>query len=148
MPADAGRTARRTIVQRGRAKAYRPMPAGRRRAALAEGLEAYDRGDFFLAHEIMEPAWMGASDLAERDLYQGLIKLSAAFVHGARHNPAGIRKNLAGALELLAGAVVAGRAAAIDVAPMLGEIEARIASLDAGAPAAEPITIRHLTEAR
>src|SRR6185503_16988265 len=76
-----------TIVQRGRAKAYRPLPPERRRAILAEGLAAYDRGDFFLAHEVLEPAWMGAADPAERDLYQGLIKLAAAFVHAARGNP-------------------------------------------------------------
>ena len=79
-----------TILQGGRAKAYRPMPAADRAAAFAAGLAAYDRGDFFLAHELLEPAWMGTDDLAERELYQGLIKLAAAFVHGVRGNPPGI----------------------------------------------------------
>ena len=119
---------RRTIVQRGRAKAYRPLPPGRRREILAEGLAAYDRGDFFLAHELLEPAWMGASDPAERDLYQGLIKLAAAFVHGERGNPTGVRKNLIGARERLADAVDAGRAAGIDVAAILDGIDSALAS--------------------
>ncbi len=30
-----------------------------RSAAIAAGLAAYERGDFFLAHEDLEPAWMG-----------------------------------------------------------------------------------------
>ncbi|HYL40435.1 MAG TPA: DUF309 domain-containing protein, partial [Candidatus Binatus sp.] len=68
-----------TILQRGRAKAYRPLPPERRREILEAGLAAYGHGDFFLAHELLEPGWMGASDPAERDLYQGLIKLAAAF---------------------------------------------------------------------
>ena len=115
-----------TIVQRGRAKAYRPLPADRRREILAAGLAAYERGDSFLAHELLEPAWMGASDPGERDLYQGLIKLAAAFVHDARGNPAGFRKNLAGARALFADAVEAGAAAQIDVPALLTAIDGQL----------------------
>ena len=111
------------LFQRGRAKAYRPLPPERRREILAEGLAAYDRGDFFLAHELLEPAWMGASDPAERDLYQGLIKLAAAFVHEARGNPTGVTKNLAGARERLADAIEAGREAGLAVPQVLLEID-------------------------
>jgi hypothetical protein len=121
-----------TILQRGRAKAYRPLPAARRREILEAGLTAYERGDFFLAHELLEPAWMGASDPAERDLYQGLIKLAAAFVHDARGNPAGVLQNLRGARERLADAVEAGAAARIDVAPMLVGIDRVAAAVQAG----------------
>jgi len=115
------------IVQRGRAKAYRPLPAERRRAILADGLAAYERGDFFLAHELLEPAWMGASDLAERDLYQGLIKLAAAFVHDVRGNPVGVRKNLVGARDRLADAGKAGRAAGLDLERIVEAIASRLA---------------------
>ena len=56
---------RAVIVGRdGRAKAYRPLPVAERSAAIAAGLAAYERGDFFLAHEDLEPAWMGSSDVA------------------------------------------------------------------------------------
>jgi DUF309 family protein family protein len=132
-----------TIVQRGRAKAYRPLPPERRAEILAEGLAAYDRGDFFLAHELLEPAWMGASDPAERDLYQGLIKLAAAFVHEARGNPAGVRKNLLGARDRLADALAAspagpeGPAAAVDAEGLVNEIDRW---LD-GRPSSGPISI-------
>ncbi len=125
----------RTILQGGRAKAYRPIPEAERQAALAAGLEAYDRGDWFLAHERLEPAWMGTEDLAERELLQGLIKLAAAFVHGARSNPAGVAKNLRGARERL----VAGRAAAahlgVDADELIRRVDGWLAA--PGGPAIE-----------
>jgi len=104
------------------------MAAPDRRAALAAGLEAYERGDVFLAHELLEPAWMGTRDLAERELLQGLIKLAAAFVHAARGNAAGVSKNLRGARERLASAADAGRWFGIDGPGLLAAIDARLAS--------------------
>lgn len=128
----------RTIVQGGRAKAYRPMPAAARRTALEAGLAAYAAGDFFLAHELLEPPWMGARDLAERELVQGVIKLAAAFVHGARSNPAGIEKNLRGARGRLANAGAAGPRLGFDVPALLRAIDERLAApIRAGDPAIE-----------
>ena len=95
-------TERSVIVGRdGRAKAYRPLPPSTRAAAIEAGLAAYDRGDFFEAHEELEPAWMGTDDPAERALLQGLIKVAAAYVHDVRGNPPGIVRNLEGARVLL-----------------------------------------------
>ena len=98
----------------GRAKAYRPLAPEVRAAALRDGLDAYDRGDFFEAHELLEPAWMGTDDPGERAFLQGLIKLAAAYVHDVRRNPSGIVKNLTGArawlTEAAAGAPTAWRA--------------------------------------
>jgi DUF309 family protein family protein len=91
-----------TVLDQGRQKAYRPLPEDRRRAALAAFLAAYARGDWFLAHEILEPAWMGTADPTERALHSGLIKLAAAGVHATRGNPAGVVKNLSGARLRLA----------------------------------------------
>jgi hypothetical protein len=121
-----------TVVSRGRRKAYRPMDVAARGAALEAGLAAYAGGDYFLAHELLEPAWMGTSELAERDLLQGLIKLAAAFVHGARGNAAGVRKNLRGARELLASAVATGETGArfgLNAAELVREVDARLAGL-------------------
>jgi predicted metal-dependent hydrolase len=120
-----------TILQGGRAKAYRPIPAADRRRAFDEGIAAYDRGDFFEAHELLEPAWMGTAEPAERDLLQGLIKLAAAFVHGVRGNPLGIARNLGGARERLAAAIGSPAAAAsgIDVAALVAAIDDRLARL-------------------
>ena len=122
------------------------MPAAARRAALKTGLEAYANGDFFLAHELLEPPWMGAHDLAERELLQGIIKLAAAFVHGARANPAGIEKNLRGARERLENAGPAGRRLGVDVPAMLAEIDERLVK---GSNADDPaIPILRMTRER
>jgi len=118
----------RTVIQGGRAKAYRPLAEAERQAAFAAGLEAYERGDVFLAHELLEPAWMGTLDLAERELLQGLIKLAAAFVHAARRNPAGVTKNLRGARERLANAGDAGGRMNVDVGGLLAAIDERLAA--------------------
>jgi len=120
-----------TVLQGGRLKAYRPIPAADRRRAFDAGVAAYDRGDFFEAHELLEPAWMGTDEPAERDLLQGLIKLAAAFVHGVRGNPLGIARNLTGARERLAAAIGSPAAAAsgIDVATLVAAIDDRLARL-------------------
>jgi predicted metal-dependent hydrolase len=127
-----------TILQGGRAKAYRPLPAAERRAAIEAGLEAYARGDWFLAHELLEPAWMGTRDLAERELIQGVIKLAAAFVHGARSNPAGIEKNLRGARDRIANGIDASRRLGIDAEALLASIDRWFARPSAGADDGAP----------
>ena len=120
-----------TVLQGGRRKAYRPIPVADRRRALSDGIAAYERGDFFLAHELLEPAWMGTADLAERELYQGLIKLAAAFVHGVRGNPMGIAKNLSGARARLAAAIDAGAETSIDLPALVADVDVRLARLTA-----------------
>ena len=131
-------TVPRTVVGRdGRAKAYRPLPLAQRRAALEAGVAAYEAGDFFEAHELLEPAWMGTADLGERSFLQGLIKLSAAYVHGVRGNPAGIAQNLTGARDRLAEAIDAGTfTEGIDLPALVADIDARLTELAAGPDAA------------
>ena len=129
-----------TILQGGRAKAYRPIPEAERRDALTAGLAAYDAGDWFLAHELLEPAWMGTRDLAERELLQGLIKVAAAFVHGARANPAGVAKNLRGARERVAAGRAAADAVGVDADELLRRLDGWLA-----APGGPPITIPRLS---
>ena len=128
--ASAGRPA--TVLQGGRAKAYRPIPAADRTRAFEAALDAYERGDFFEAHELLEPAWMGTADIAERELYQGLIKLAAGYVHAVRGNPTGLAKNLRGARDRLAAAQEANAATGdVDLGGLLAAIDDRLARLAA-----------------
>jgi predicted metal-dependent hydrolase len=119
-----------TVLQGGRLKAYRPIPAADRVLAFEAAIGAYERGDFFEAHELLEPAWMGTADIAEREFYQGLIKLAAGYVHAVRGNPAGLAKNLRGARERLAAArdarAVTGE---VDLDGLLAAIDVRLARL-------------------
>jgi hypothetical protein len=125
-----------TVRQGDREKAYRPLPAVTRREALEAALAAYGRDDWFEAHELLEPAWMGTADGAERDLYQGLIKLAAAYVHGARGNTAGRAKNLAGAaVRLRRAAAVRSPIEGIDVTRLVADVDARLAAPDLAPPA-------------
>lgn len=120
------------IIQGGRAKAYRPLPAAERARAVRRGLAAYRRGDYFEAHELLEPAWLGSSDLAERDLLSGLIKLAAAYVHAVRGNPVGVLKNLRGARERLErGASAAAETIPIDLTSLLPAVDDRVRRLEA-----------------
>jgi predicted metal-dependent hydrolase len=128
-------SARSVVIGRdGRAKAYRPLPEADRAAALAAGIAAYEHGDFFEAHELLEPAWMGTNVAADRSLLQGLIKLAAAYVHAERRNPAGIVRNLEGARARLLEATE-DRAAAglpepwLDVSRLVAAIDLRLADL-------------------
>jgi hypothetical protein len=126
----------RTVLQGGRAKAYRPLRLPDREAALDAALAAWGRGDFFETHELLEPAWMGTADEAEREFYQGLIKLAAAFVHEARGNRSGVAKNLAGARQRLGGvAEVSPIVQGIDVSALVDRID----ELAVGLPE-EPLT--------
>jgi predicted metal-dependent hydrolase len=132
-----------TVIQGGRPKAYRPLDPAAREAAFEAGLEAYARGDFFEAHELLEPAWMGTDDIPERELYQGLIKLAAAFVHVGRGNPLGAAKNLRGARGRLARVVEAGADdRGLDLVGLLLEIDAAGDSMAAGAWPIEPPLLR------
>jgi predicted metal-dependent hydrolase len=130
------------IRQGDRDKAYRPLPEPVRREAFEAGLAAYARGDYFEAHEALEPAWMGTDDLAERALHQGLIKVAAGYVHAVRGNPAGIVKNLAGARSHLAVAGPAASAWGVDVAALVADLDARLADPDAIATIPAPVIRR------
>ena len=129
-------TARSVVVgSDGRAKAYRPIPEPQRAAAVAAGFAAYAQGDFFDAHEHLEPAWMGTDDPVQRAWLQGLIKLAAAYVHGVRGNPAGIVRNLEGARSRLADAAertpvaTAPDGSRLDLASLIAAIDLRLADL-------------------
>lgn len=78
---------------------------------------------------------MGTRDLAERELIQGVIKLAAAFVHGARSNPAGTEKNLRGARDRVANGLAAGPRLGIDAEVLLASIDRWLAG--SGAPAGD-----------
>jgi hypothetical protein len=125
----------RVVQADGRAKAYRPLPDSERAAALRAGLDAYAGGDFFLAHELLEPAWMGTADPGERAFIQGLIKLAAADVHGVRGNPRGVARNLEGALDRLRSALDLGAAvpAGSTLSPLIADLESRLALASQGA---------------
>jgi predicted metal-dependent hydrolase len=78
---------------------------------------------------------MGTAVPAERDLYQGLIKLAAGCVHRVRGNRRGMTKNLSGARERLAGAdEVTASHHGIALDALLADVDAALAALRGDEP--------------
>lgn len=140
-------TGRPAVIRQGdRDKAYRPLPGPARREAFEAGLAAYGRGEYFEAHELLEPAWMGTDDLAERALHQGLIKVAAAYVHAGRGNPEGVVKNLTGARRHLDLARPAAGAWGVDLGALITDVDTRLGDPATVVAIAAPV-IRRTTRA-
>ena len=69
---------------------------------LLAGVQQYNAGYFFEAHETWEDLWM-RSPWPVRRFLQGLIQLSAAFVHLVRHEYPGTVRLLGHGIEKLTG---------------------------------------------
>lgn len=65
------------------------------------GLELFNTGKFFEAHEAWEETWLVASE-PEKTFLQGLIQLAAAFHHRSRGNRQGMESLLEAGLVKLA----------------------------------------------
>lgn len=57
----------------------------------ARGVELFNNGDFFGAHEIWEELWRNSPE-PSRSFYQGLIQIAVALHHLKRHNMVGFRR--------------------------------------------------------
>ena len=67
---------------------------------LRAGIELYNGGSYFEAHEAWEEVWLDAEN-SDREFYQGLIQITAAFVHVTRNEyPGSVRLLDAGISKL------------------------------------------------
>lgn len=57
------------------------------------GIQLFNDGSYWHAHEAWEEAWKATSDPALRSFYKGIIQTAAALVHWQRGNPRGIHLN-------------------------------------------------------
>jgi predicted metal-dependent hydrolase len=99
--------------------------------ALAEGLQHYDCGEFFAAHESWESLWLLAKE-PEKTFLQGLIQVTAAFHHLQRNNPLGTARLLQGALRRLE--AYPARFGSISVTLLRNDIREWLEALEKGAP--------------
>jgi ribulose-phosphate 3-epimerase len=56
---------------------------------LARGVELFNQGEFWEAHEAWESAWMPHRHAPEGDFYKGLVQVAAGFYHFHRRNKNG-----------------------------------------------------------
>ena len=56
-----------------------------------EGIELFNQGEYYEAHEPLEEAWM-KTESPERDLYQGILQIGLAYYQITRSNYRGALK--------------------------------------------------------
>jgi uncharacterized protein len=69
--------------------------------AYLAGIELFNNGKFWHAHEEWEEAWRATADHQTRLFYKGIIQTTAALVHWQKGNPRGLRLNWAKARSKL-----------------------------------------------
>jgi len=70
-------------------------------SAVEKGIDLFNRGEYFDAHEAWEGLWFRAQDAREKRFLQGLIMAAGAFVHAKKGECAGAAALLAKSLPLL-----------------------------------------------
>lgn len=70
-------------------------------AALLRGVILFNAGLYFECHEYLEEVWRHRSPPDDRDFYQGIIQVAAAFYHFEKGNQFGARRSLEKALPRL-----------------------------------------------
>lgn len=87
-----------------------------------EGIELFNKKEFFKAHEEWEKLWIATPrDEDSSDFYKGLIQTAAIFEHVRRHNLRGAAGLLATAIPLLE--PYGPRQLGLDVKALLGDLE-------------------------
>lgn len=110
----------------------------RRRELIQEGIDLFNRGEYFAAHEAWEEIWRSTTP-EPKDLFQGLVQLAAAFHHlDERKRPDVARRVLRKARHRLA--AVSSTAAVVDLGDLLTAVDAwdDWLSLRSGMPPAHP----------
>jgi ribulose-phosphate 3-epimerase len=92
---------------------------------LARGIELFNAGQFWEAHEAWEGAWMPRRGTSEADFYKGLVQVAAGSYHYQRRNRAGALvkwRDGAGFLRAYLPAT-----AGVDVQALVGAVDAMVA---------------------
>ena len=97
--------------------------------SLEEGIALMRRKQWFAAHEALEDEWREAP-AEERDFLQGLVHVTVAWHHASRGNAPGASRQLAKATRRLTPYAPAHRG--VDVAQVLGQVEAASARVNEG----------------
>jgi predicted metal-dependent hydrolase len=103
------------------------MPAPR----LLQGIEKFNRGHFFEAHELWEELWNEVVG-EEKRFYQGLVQVAAGYHKLSLAQANGARKLLGRGRQTLA--AFSPHYAGVDLTPLLATVETAVRDLATGQP--------------
>ncbi len=83
---------------------------------LLEGIEQFNRGEYYECHETLEGVWRDEHGNI-RNLYKGILQIGVAIYHAKRSNPKGALRLVSSGMELLS--PFAPECMGIDVASLL-----------------------------
>ena len=95
---------------------------------LERGLELFNRGHYWEAHEAWEAAWTPDRHGPDRDLYKGLIQVAAGCLHYGRANRRGAVNKWRSGARLLR--VYVPSRYGLDLARLVAEVEALLAAME------------------
>ncbi|MFP4315090.1 MAG: DUF309 domain-containing protein [Desulfovibrionales bacterium] len=104
------------------------------------GLEEFNRGAFFQAHETWEAVWHGAAE-PDRDFYKGLIQVDVALYHHRHGNRKGAIRLMDSGMALLEPYVPSCRS--IDLKQLLEDCRRAMRAMTYNAPV-PTITIKEM----
>lgn len=84
------------------------------------GLEHFNAGEYFEAHEFLETAWRAEKGTI-RDLYRGILQVGVGYYHLTRGNLSGAQKMFGRARACLAGFPI--NPCGIDLAGLLADVD-------------------------
>lgn len=96
---------------------------------LRQGVELFNRGEYFECHEVLELAWTPERG-PRRQFLQGLIHVAVGFYHHRRGNPVGACRQLRKALRKLAEYLPVYEG--VDTARLHGDAAAVLALIESG----------------
>jgi uncharacterized protein len=94
-----------------------------------QGIQAFNQGKFFAAHEYFEDAWRETPD-DTREIYRALLHLSGGYYRLTQDRPGAARKFFARALPWIE--TFSSPHLGIDTAAIIGQLQILIAAIDRG----------------
>jgi predicted metal-dependent hydrolase len=88
--------------------------------SLAAGVQLFNTGDYWHAHEIWEQGWLNSQE-PQKTLYKGVIQAAAALVHWQRGNLKGLQRNWYKARPRLV--AVASLSVELDLVPFIAAMD-------------------------
>jgi predicted metal-dependent hydrolase len=101
------------------------------------GIEHFNAGRFFPAHEAWETAWKQARGTGDEEFYKGLSQLGAGYTHFRRGNPHGAHTLMRRALSRIERYPL--DHGGIDVRGLAGEVDRHAAAVEAAERSGDPL---------